>query len=426
MLRALCAKTAEQGGSQGRVQRRYFEFEGHRPAGAVLPLEMVGVDRLRCPVKRVDDFVEARCGHVHRVQEGTFSQGFMWVRSIRTQQQRRAVDAAAGQHVMPRLDRDFASGRRDATFVHRHALQASDLVAVDQQLLRAGQIKQFAAHFQCRRNGRDHHRLFGIGRTAHAAIAEVPAAAHVTWDHVPAIAQLLAAFTDHVVVGVGWHHPRGDAEALLHFLEPRRHLGRAVTFDVVFLGPVLEGRLRGAKARGPVDQRCAADSAALKNGDRAVLAHAPDAFLIKAAVGLVFEHFEVGAGFQRAFFDQQHFVAGGAEDFCRGAATGAAADDSDVGFKGEVVGQLCAVVGFPASGEAFAERVGYGHRSGSLYYFWMRRCGGRPLWERACSRREDTVSDARRPWITAMRPRLRAGIPGHHHHLLQRAMPHAQ
>src|SRR5690606_5298381 len=69
----------------------------------------------------------------------------------------------------------------------------------------------------------------------------------------------------------------------------------------------------------------------------------------------------IAAGLERAFFDQQHLVAGGAEDFSRRPATGAAADDRDVRFEGQVFGQLRAVVGFPAAGHAFAERIGYGH-----------------------------------------------------------------
>ncbi|MNY36744.1 hypothetical protein D3C86_1712520 [compost metagenome] len=156
----------------------------------------------------------------------------------------------------------------------------------------------------------------------------------------PAIAEFFAAFADHVIVGVGWHHPRRDAQALFHFFEPRRHFRRAVALDVVFLGPVFQGRFRGAETGGPVDQRGAAHRPALEDGDRAVLAHAADAFLIKAGVGLVFEQLEVAAGLERAFFDQQHFVAGCAEDFSRGSTAGTAADDRHVRFEGQVLAQL--------------------------------------------------------------------------------------
>ncbi|MNQ59819.1 hypothetical protein D3C85_740800 [compost metagenome] len=329
---------------------------------------MVGVNRLRRAVERVDHIIEQPGGHIHRVQEGAFAQARMWVWRPGAQEQRRAVDAAAGQHVVARLDGDGASGRGHATFVHCYALQAGDLVVLDQQLLGASQVKQFAAFFQRGGDGGDDHRLLGIGRAAQAAVAQVPAATHVARDHVPAVAELFTAFLDHIVVGVGWHQPRGDAEALLHFLEPGRHLGRAVAFDVVFPGPVLEGRLGGAKARGPVDQCRAAHRAPLKDGDRAVLAHAADAFLVEVGVGLVFQHLEVAAGLERAFFNQQHLVAGGAEDLGGGTAARAAADDGNVGFQRQVIGQLRAIVGFPAAGHAFAERVGYGHLGLSFYF----------------------------------------------------------
>ncbi|MNI74121.1 hypothetical protein D3C73_1301870 [compost metagenome] len=126
-------------------------------------------------------------------------------------------------------------------------------------------------------------------------------------------------------------------------------------------GPVLECWVRGAEARRPVDQGGASHRPALQYGDGAVLAHAADAFLIELGVGLVFEQFEVAAGLEGAFFDQQHPVTGRAEYFSRGAAASTAADDRYIGFQRQVLGELRGVAGFPATGHAFAERVGYGH-----------------------------------------------------------------
>ncbi|MNW08658.1 hypothetical protein D3C71_2054830 [compost metagenome] len=73
-------------------------------------------------------------------------------------------------------------------------------------------------------------------------------------------------------------------------------------------------------------------------------------------------------GLERTFLDQQHAVAGGAENFRRGAAASTAANDSHVRFQGQVLGQLRAVVGGPATGQAFAEGIGYGHVESLLLF----------------------------------------------------------
>ncbi|MNC17625.1 hypothetical protein D3C75_655130 [compost metagenome] len=185
VLRVFLAETTEQCRCQRRVQRRNFQFVGHFARGAVLPLEMVGIDRLRRAVEGVDHFVEQCGGHVYRVQKCAFAQALVRVGCPGTHQQGRAVDAATGQHEMPRLDRDGAPGRCDAAFIHRRTLQAGDLVAADREFFGAGQVKQLTAFFQGRRNGGDHHRLLGVGRAAHAAVSEVPAAANVARDDVP-------------------------------------------------------------------------------------------------------------------------------------------------------------------------------------------------------------------------------------------------
>ena len=112
-----------------------------------------------------------------------------------------------------------------------------------------------------------------------------------------------------------------------------------MALHAVDLGPMRQGLWRRAEAAGPVDQGGATDRAALEDGDRAVLAHAADAFLIEGRVGVGFLHLEVVAGLEWAFLDQQHLEAGLAEDFRGGAATGTAADDGHVGFQGQVLFQ---------------------------------------------------------------------------------------
>ncbi|MCY1410915.1 hypothetical protein D9M71_262940 [compost metagenome] len=291
--RVVDAETAEQRGRQRRVQRRHFQLVGHAPAGAVVPLEMVRIDRLRCAVERVDHVIELRRAEVHQMQEGALAGAPVRIRRLRAQQDRRSVDAAAGEHVVARADGDLAPVRRHAAFVHAQAFEAGNLVAVDQQAVGTRQVEQLAALLQGRGNGGDQHRLLGVGRAAHPAVADVPAAAHVARDHFPVIAELLAAVPDHFVVGVRRYRPGCDAQALLHLLEPGRQFGAAVALDAMFLRPVLQGRLRSAEAGGPVDQRGAAHRAALEDGDGGVLAHPSDAFLVQAGIGLGFLQLEV-------------------------------------------------------------------------------------------------------------------------------------
>ena len=328
---------------------------------------MIGIERLRGAVEGVDHFIELRRGEVHRVQEGTLAGAAVWIGSVGAHQQRRAVDAAGGQHVVARLDQNLAAVGGHAALVQPQAFDAGDLAAADLQLVGTRQIEQLAALVEGGRNGGDQHRLLGVGRTAHAAVAQVPAAAHIARDDFPVIAELVAAAADHIIVGIRRDGPGRDAQTLLHLLEPGRHLGGAVALHAIGLGPVLQGAFRCAEAGGPVDQGGAAHGTALHDGDGAVLAHPSHAFLIQRAVGLGFLHLEVGTGLERAFLDQQDLEAGRAEDLRGGAATGAGADDGDIGFQGQVLVQARAVVSLPATGQAFFEQIRYRHFRLSFY-----------------------------------------------------------
>jgi len=175
------------------------------------------------------------------------------------------------------------------------------------------------------------------------------------------LAEVFAAALQHRVVGIRRHGPGRDAEALFDAFEPGLQRLDRQPADAVLAGPVLQCLRRCAKARGPVHQRGAADRAALQDGDGAVLARAANGFLIERAVGAGFLHVEVAAGAQRAFFDQQHLVAGCAQHFCAGGAACATADDGDVGLQGQIVLQPRAVVCGPATGKACSKQVGNGH-----------------------------------------------------------------
>ncbi|MNP20279.1 hypothetical protein D3C76_1128450 [compost metagenome] len=80
------AEAAQQGAGQRRVQRRHFEFVSDRPADAVAPLKVVGVDRLRCAVERIDLVLEQPGTEVHQMQKRALAQALMRVRSVRAQQ----------------------------------------------------------------------------------------------------------------------------------------------------------------------------------------------------------------------------------------------------------------------------------------------------------------------------------------------------
>lgn len=126
-------------------------------------------------------------------------------------------------------------------------------------------------------------------------------------------------------------------------------------------GPVRQGLRWSTKARGPVHQRGAAHGAALQDGNGAILAHAPQPFLVKAGVGFALQQVEIAAGLQGAFFDQQYLETGSAEHLRTGGAAGTTADHGNVGLQKQVVLQARGVVGDPAAFEALAKRVGDRH-----------------------------------------------------------------
>jgi len=105
------------------------------------------------------------------MQEGALADALMRVGRLRAQQQRRRVDAAAGENVVPGDDADAPPVRFHAAVVHAQTVQADDPLALHQQAFGAREVEQCAALIQQRRNAGDQHRLLGVGRAAHAAIA---------------------------------------------------------------------------------------------------------------------------------------------------------------------------------------------------------------------------------------------------------------
>ena len=235
---------------------------------------------------------------------------------------------------MLRLYRYLHAGRADAGRVHRLCLQPRDVSVLRVDAAHAQVVHERGLRGQRSGDGADQQRLLGVDRAAVAAVAAVPAAAHVARNHMPFPAELLASRLEHGVVGVGRRGPGSDPEAFTAFIEPGFGLLDAPALHAVCLGPVLQRLGRGAKAGGPVDGRGAADRTALQDSDRTIFRGTPGRLLIERRVGTRLVHvLEVLRGLQGAFLDQKHFQTCGAEDLRRRAAARAAADDGDIAFE---------------------------------------------------------------------------------------------
>ncbi|MNH00874.1 hypothetical protein D3C79_600800 [compost metagenome] len=210
----------EQGAGQRRVQGRHFKFVADRAIDAVLPLEVVTVDGLRGAVVRVDACVEACRAEVDQVQEGPLAQALVGVRSLGTQQQGGAVDAAACEDVVACAHSDAAPVGVYPLSIQPLAAQMLDALAVMLEAFGPGQIQQLAALVEHGWNARHQHRLFGVDRATHAAIAKVPAPPDIARNHGPSVAEPFTPTAQYVVVGVWRHRPRRNAEVLLDAFEP--------------------------------------------------------------------------------------------------------------------------------------------------------------------------------------------------------------
>ncbi len=309
-------------------------------------------------MEAVDRVIEARDGAVDRMDAGALPDALPGIGRVGTQQQRRRVDRAAGEHEMAGADPQRHSGRPQRLRVERLYGQLADLIALELQALGAGMVQQAHALAEGRRDRRDQHRLLGVDRAAEAAVAEVPAAADVARNHLPVHAELLAAGTQQVVVAVRRHRPGFDPEALFHALEPRRHLFGLDVAHTVDLTPVREGVVRRAQARGPVDDGGAAHGAALEDRDRAVGGRPRAGFLVQRGVAAELVHvLEVRGRVQRALLEHQHVEAGGSEDLGGGPAAGPTADDDHVRLEDFVLGQGRRVADVPAAADAVGIQV---------------------------------------------------------------------
>ena len=336
VLAGLLAEAAQQRPGEAGVQRHHLQLVADRAVHAAGEGELVRVQRLGRAVVGGDLPVVAAEGEAGDVQEGALAHPAVRVRHLRAQQQRRGLDAAAGGDDGGRFQGHGGAGGVAVVVQGRH-LHGADPGAVVHQLVGAGAVDQGGAGVHGGGQRGHQHRLLGVGGAAHAAVADIPAAAHVSRNHRPVPAECFAAAFDHVVVGVGGHRPGLDAELLFHALEIGVQVRAAGVVDAEALTPVVEGFLGRAEAGGPVDHRGAAHGAALQNGDGAVLGGAHGALLVQLPVGVAFIEIEIPGAGEAPGLHQDHLEAGGAEYFRAHPAAGAGADDHHVRFQGAVV-----------------------------------------------------------------------------------------
>ena len=259
---------------------------------------------------------------------------------------------------------DRAAGRVQTVGGERNGLETIDAAAGKVQALgtQAG-VKRCPAG-QCRRQGRQQHRLLGVGRAAHAAIAEIPAALDVAAHRIDRDAEPGGTACHQAVIPVRRYRPGADMQAHFHRVEPRRERFDAEIAQAVRALPPLQRPWRGAEAAGPVDRGRTADATALQDVDRLVGGLAGGRFLIQGRVGLAFAHVEIAGGAQRTFFDDDYGQPGICQDFGRHAAAGAAADNDDIGLDIDGIAQAGSVDMAPAGGQSCAEGIVHHFTSG--------------------------------------------------------------
>ena len=309
------------------------------PSSGSVVEEVIGVDRsaARRRSRRSRSGMSAAETTVG-MQERALADERVRIGHAAAQQQRGRADRARRRDEGARAHGDPARRRRAcrrASMAKR--FERRDPVAREDEAMRAHARDERRAAIERRGDRRDQHRLLGVGRAAHAAVAEVPAALHVAADRgrercracaAPRASAALFALgaTSHGAID-SRASIRANHGAIASAEKPRKPYSRC---------PVgKRGRRRAERAR-PVDRRAAADAAALQDVDRLVRGLARRRFLVEVGIRLALVHAEVARRAQRPFLEQHDAKPGAREDLRRGAAAGAAADDDDVGFEREV------------------------------------------------------------------------------------------
>ena len=185
-----------------RVQRWHLEFVTNRAVDAVSEVEFVRVDGLGRAIERIDALRHLGDGGVDRMDERTLADPLVRVRDVGAEQQAGAADGAGGDHEVSGFERDLDPGRGDTIIRKGRGFQVVDLVLVHYQAVGAQAVEQPGVVIERPRNGGHQGALFGVGRAADAAIAQVPAAFHIAGNDLPAVTQFFAALAQDVVVDV--------------------------------------------------------------------------------------------------------------------------------------------------------------------------------------------------------------------------------
>ena len=184
-----------------------FELVADRAVGGCRLEEMIGINRLRCARESIDALGHQRDGHEARMQEGALAEDVVRIGSLASHEERGRADRPAGRDEGLRMHADPARRRIGAASIEPDAVErAHAAVRVREGPRPRARDKRRAARERLG-NRRHQHRLLGVGRAAHAAIADVPAALDVATDCADAQSQRLRAAAQHVVVLVGLDRP---------------------------------------------------------------------------------------------------------------------------------------------------------------------------------------------------------------------------
>ena len=280
-------------------------------------------------------------------------------------QQCRRPDRPCSNDKVLCLDTNIGQPRTYPVRAHRTSLEADNalLRRKNQSLGTQTRDQQRTARQRSRDSG-DEHRLLGAGRTAHAAIADIPAATDIARNDMGRYADFFGPLGKKIVVLVRLEWPGTNTEPMFHRGEPRGHRIRRQLLEPQHFLPIAEGRCRRAEAAGPVDGGRTSDAAPLQNIDGLVGSLARGRFLIQLRIGFGFAHAEIAGGLQGALLNEDDLEPGIGQQFGGNAATGATADDQNIGFQRQVTLQRRSVDVFPPCRQAFTHDIAHQNISG--------------------------------------------------------------
>ena len=103
----------------------------------------------------------------------------------------------------------------------RLAIERCHAVALEAQTPGTQSRVECCTPLQRRRQGGHQHRLLGIGRATHAAVAKIPTALDVALNMAEIDAKFFGTTNQDIVVGIGRHIPGTYRKLALHRRKPR-------------------------------------------------------------------------------------------------------------------------------------------------------------------------------------------------------------